>query len=300
VPKSNNTAATVLSRAQELVGKKPSTAKLMLSQIVLPPNQPRKHFDPAAMASLITSFAENGQLQPILVRPKGPNTYELIAGERRYRAAKALDWPELDVVVKDLDDDEARVYPLVENLERENLSEYEQTIYTVELLAAILKVSFDEARETIMRAYNHPEKVSDSILAQINTILERARAGKLSTFASNKLRLLNLPEDILIALNQGSITSSIAVLLGRIPNSKERAELLEQSKRGEVGAAGLRNRLRQDVAPNFRRRVQTTLSFFERKSLSSEVKAKSADALERLKAAVEELEQIAAEAKSNS
>lgn len=90
------------------------------------PYQPRKEFRPEELAELQASLQANGLLQPIVVRPAGTNSYELIAGERRLRAATQLGWPDIPVVVRDIDDRTLLTLALVENLQRADLNAVEE------------------------------------------------------------------------------------------------------------------------------------------------------------------------------
>jgi ParB family transcriptional regulator, chromosome partitioning protein len=117
-----------------------TTNILKLSQIKLPPSQPRKYFDPDALEQLKESIKIHGILQPLLVRPFNGN-YELIAGERRYRAAQELGLTEIPVHIRELSDNEARQLSLIENLQREDLNPLEETEAILDLL--VLRIGGD-------------------------------------------------------------------------------------------------------------------------------------------------------------
>jgi ParB/RepB/Spo0J family partition protein len=101
------------------------TQEVALAEISPNPRQPRTHFDDAALAELADSIKTNGLLQPILVRPRAAGGYEIVAGERRYRAATRAGLVRVPVVIRDLTDDEALALALVENLVREDISPLE-------------------------------------------------------------------------------------------------------------------------------------------------------------------------------
>jgi len=139
--------------------------------------QPRLHYSSDSLEELKASIKEKGILQPILVRPKGEK-YEVIAGERRLRAAQALGLIEVPVVIKDVSDNDALVLALVENIQREDLNAIEE--------AKAFKRLIDEFHLT-------QEQVADSV-------------GKNRSTVSNILRLLRLPESIQDSVAQGKIT----------------------------------------------------------------------------------------------
>ena len=123
-----------------------------VSDIRLPEKQPRRYFSPQAMESLITSIREHGILQPILVRPLEPgNIYQLVAGERRYRAAQVIGLTEIPVIVRNLSDINAVQVALLENLQREDLNPVEET----EAILHLLSVNLSFSKEEVISLLNH-------------------------------------------------------------------------------------------------------------------------------------------------
>lgn len=141
-------------------------------------DQPRKSFDAESLAGLADSISANGLLQPILVRKNG-DRYEIIAGERRFRASKLAGLNEIPVIVTDADDLAAAKYALIENLQREDLNPYEE--------AAAFRSLMDE--------YNLSQ---EEISIQI---------GKSRSAIANSLRLLDLPDEVIKMLVDGTITA---------------------------------------------------------------------------------------------
>ena len=139
--------------------------------------QPRKYFDPEAISELAQSIAERGVLQPILVRPSGDG-YELIAGERRWRAAQEARLHRIPAVVRELDDSATSEIALIENIQREDLSAIEE--------AAGYK-------QLIERFGHRQEEVAKLV-------------GKSRSHVTNLLRLLDLPQDVREMLLRGDIT----------------------------------------------------------------------------------------------
>lgn len=177
-----------------------------LSLSRLRPNryQPRKVFEPAKIEELATTISEHGLLQPIVVRKADGDCYEIIAGERRFRAVKSLGWSAIPAIVRDMDDDTTAALALIENLQREQLSPIEEA-----------------------EAY-------DRLLA-LNGLTQDALAkslGKSQSTIANKLRLLKLPEDVKQALRDRRINERHARAL--LPLKEEGlqlqvlAEVLEQ------------------------------------------------------------------------
>ena len=150
-------------------------------------DQPRKHFDEEALAQLATSIAAHGLLQPILVREIPNGRYQIIAGERRWRACKMAGLTEIPAIVMDYDEAEAAQVALIENIQRENLNPLEEAM---------------AYRALIERFGMTQEALSE-------------RIGKSRPAIANALRLLDLPEEILPLLRDGSITAGHArTLLG--------------------------------------------------------------------------------------
>ncbi len=155
---------------------------LRLSQIDPAKNQPRKHFDEAALASLADSIAANGVLQPILVRPVGVDRYVIVAGERRWRASKLAGLSEIPVIISDMDEKTAAQIALIENIQRENLNPIEEAMG---LLA--LSAEYGMTQEDIS-----------------------ARVGKSRSAIANAIRLLDLPKDVQALVISGSLSAGHA------------------------------------------------------------------------------------------
>jgi len=150
-------------------------------------SQPRRHFDEAEMAELTASVRAQGLLQPVLLRrdPADPARFELVAGERRWRAAQAAQLHEIPALVKELSDREALEAALVENLQRQDLSALEEA----------------SAYQRLVDDFGHTqEKVADAL-------------GKSRSHVANTIRLLELPEEVKAWLEEGKLTPGHARLL---------------------------------------------------------------------------------------
>ncbi len=172
-----------------------------ISSIRPNPLQPRTRFDEEAMASLASSIREVGVLQPILVREAAPDDYELIAGERRWRAARRAGLQTMPVLVQTVSDVHSLEQALVENLHREDLNALEE--------AAAFQQLVDEFD------YTH-EQVA-------------ARVGKSRTTVTNTLRLLQLPAGVQRALADGTISAGHARALLGTPDRTFQEELAKRA-----------------------------------------------------------------------
>lgn len=160
--------------------------ELAVSQIEPNPNQPRDHFDEESLVALTASITELGVLQPVLVRPLGDDRFELIAGERRWRAAKRAGLPRIPAVVREIDDVASLEQAIVENLHRQDLNALEEAAAYQQLID-----EFHLSHEDVAR-----------------------RVGKSRSAVSNTLRLLQLPPGIqkLVAQKQLSAGHARALL----------------------------------------------------------------------------------------
>ena len=172
-------------------------AKLPLGQIQQNPRQPRRKVDAEALSGLAESVRAQGIIQPVVVRPIEGGRYELIAGERRWRAAKAAGLATVPALVRDTDDRESLLLALVENVAREDLSAVEEA-----------------------RAY---ALLQDEFEFSLGDVAERVGRSKPSV--SNRLRLLELPDDLLDLVERGSLSEGHARAVLAVPGNEERRAL---------------------------------------------------------------------------
>lgn len=137
--------------------KADSTQNVPLKQIHIAATQPRRYFDPKALSELAESIKQHGILQPLLVRPRARTGYELVAGERRYRAAKECGLKDVPVVVRELSNEAAFQLALIENLQREDLNPVEETEGILHLLAIRLGRDAGEI-PPLLRRLQHERK----------------------------------------------------------------------------------------------------------------------------------------------
>ena len=162
-------------------------SKLKISLVDPKRDQPRKFFDKEALEDLAASIAENGLLQPILVREYGEGRYQIIAGERRFRASKLAGLTEIPAIVLDRDDKKAAQIALIENIQREDLNPLEEA-----MAYKALAEEYDMTQEELSQ-----------------------KVGKSRSAIANTLRLLDLPDEILTLVASKELSAGHArTLLG--------------------------------------------------------------------------------------
>ncbi|MBD1932577.1 MULTISPECIES: ParB/RepB/Spo0J family partition protein [Cyanophyceae] len=210
----------------------PSTSKAPIDKIRHPLKQPRRYFAPDKLAQLVKSVKEHGILEPLLVRPLEAGEYELVAGERRLRAARDAGLTEVPIVSRALDDKQALQIALMENLQREDLNPLEETEAVLELLAIVLELDTREVVSVLHQSYNAKQRgieLNQNVLIQLEKIesllssIGRFNAG---TFRSSRLPLLNLPSDVLEALRKGELEYTKAMAIARVKDEQLRSDLL--------------------------------------------------------------------------
>lgn len=217
-------------------------ARLPLGQIKPNPRQPRRRVDAEALGGLAESVRAQGVVQPIVVRPVGAAAYEIIAGERRWRAARAAGLATVPAVVRETDDRESLVLALVENVARENLTAVEEA-----------------------RAY---ALLQDEFGLTLGEVAERVGRSKPSV--SNRLRLLELPDDVLDCVERGQLSEGHARAVLSVPGNDERRALMRKIIRDGLSVraaeraarwAGARTRPRRSapVDPELVARARTAL-----------------------------------------
>lgn len=177
---------------------------LRLSEIEPNRSQPRTNFDQDALSELADSIAKRGLIQPIIVRPTSSGAYQIVAGERRWRACRMAGLDEVPVVIKELDDRSYYEIALIENLQREDLNAVEEA----------------QGYKTLIENYGlTQEQVAESV-------------GKSRSAVTNSLRLLNLSEDALKSLENGEITAGHARAILSAANDEMSSQMLIAAKCG--------------------------------------------------------------------
>ena len=194
---------------------------LRVSQIEPNRNQPRKQFSEEAVTSLAESIREHGMLQPILVRPYIDGQYQIVAGERRWRAARMLGLDEVPVIIKDITDVEAMQMALIENLQRENLNPIEEAT-GYKRLSEEFNMKQDDIAKTV---------------------------GKSRSSIANMLRILTLPEEVREMLVNGEISVGHAKALLSIDDEEVQIEAARRAKDGSFTVRHI-EKLAQSLAEN--------------------------------------------------
>lgn len=179
-----------------------SLKNIDINKIIVNKQQPRTVFDEEKIEELSNSIKENGLIQPIIVRKKDKK-YEIIAGERRYRACKMAGMKEISCIVEDYNDQEVSTLAIIENIQREDLSPIEEA----------------RAYQSLIHEYHY----NQSELAKI--------VGKKQSTIANKLRLLKLNEDVIFAVDRKQITERHARALLSVDKDKQVGILKEVLKK---------------------------------------------------------------------
>lgn len=173
--------------AEENVNKENTITFIKISLIDPKSDQPRKYFDEAALADLAESIRENGLLQPILVREYGDGRYQIIAGERRFRACRIAGLSEIPAIIMDRDDKNAAQIALIENIQREDLNPLEEAM----------------AYRSLREEYGMTQEELSY------------KVGKSRSAIANSLRILELPEEVLVMIASKELSAGHArTLLG--------------------------------------------------------------------------------------
>ena len=175
------------------------SVRLSINEIEPNRDQPRKIFEEQALAELSASIKEHGVLQPLLVRPMADGSYRLVAGERRYRAARMAVVTEVPVTIREMTDEEESIFALIENLHREDLNAIEEA----------------QGIKTLIDTFGFTQEEA----AQ--------KVGKSRTAVTNSLRLLNLPEDISNLVRDGKISMGHARALLSFEDAAEASRVAQ-------------------------------------------------------------------------
>lgn len=209
------------------------TATVNIDKIRLSAKQPRRYFDPEKLGQLVQSVKEHGILQPLLVRAVN-GEYELVAGERRLRAAKEAGLTEVPIITKELSDHQTLQIALLENLQREDLNPVEETEGILELLCIELDVNYGEVISILNQVANAKKRnleLTENVSRQLEIVeLVLQGVGRFSaeSFRTSRLPLLNLPDDVLETLRQGKLEYTKARAIAKLKDEDERRELLDK------------------------------------------------------------------------
>jgi ParB family chromosome partitioning protein len=232
----DNDGADATSADEKVVSRNISggLANLATASIEPHPDQPRRHFDEAALEELAASIAARGVIQPVIVRPLAGGRYQLVAGERRWRAAQKAQVHEIPALIRDLNERDVMALALIENIQREDLNPVEEA-----------------------RAYHRLAEAEGLTQAEIAQLVEKSRSH-----VANLQRLLSLPEAVLEHLEAGRLTMGHArALIGQETaemfaklaiakklSVREVEKLVRKAAKGERGGAARQQRTARDPA----------------------------------------------------
>ena len=192
----------LLSKTNENVLNEVGVKKINISQIKPNPNQPRKNFNEDELKELASSIKSQGLIQPIIVKDSENNQYQIVAGERRWRASQLAGLHEIECVIKDIKDAQVLEAALIENIQREDLNVIEEA--------------------NAYKGLIHLKEINNENLSKL--------IGKSSSHISNTIRLLELDKKIQEMVINGQLTMGHARALIGVPNAYEKAKQIIEKK----------------------------------------------------------------------
>ena len=198
-----------------------TVTRLKISQVDPKSDQPRKYFDKNALEELASSIVENGLLQPILVREYGEGRYQIIAGERRFRASKLAGITEIPAIVLERDDKKAAQIALIENVQREDLNPLEEAM-----------------------AYKSLAEEYDMTQEELSL-----KVGKSRSAIANMIRLLDLPDEILTLVASRELSAGHARTLLGVKNPEDMILLAERTVEEDLSVRVLEEEVKRINKP---------------------------------------------------
>ena len=227
-----------------------SAMTLKISEVEPNRDQPRKHFDDEALRALADSILQHGVIQPLLVRPMANGSYQIVAGERRWRACRMAGIDEVPVIVREMDDGKTMQIALIENLQREGLNAIEEA----------------EGYETLMEDYDMTqEEVSKTV-------------GKSRSAVANALRLLSLPEKVSEYVKNGQLSAGHARALLSLSDAAEIETLAQKVIRTGMSVRDVEKAVKPQ---NPKSQKQKTLSLSEDEKFYLQMQAAAAEEFAR-------------------
>lgn len=201
---------------EDNINESQGTQTIRMSEIEPNKSQPRRHFDENAITTLADSIRQHGLIQPILVRSTGTG-YQIVAGERRWRACRMLGMSEIPAVVKEFSDSETAQIALIENIQREDLNPIEEAA----------------AYKELMENYNMTqEELSKAV-------------GKSRSAIANAVRLLNMPEKVQELLRKGELSAGQAKAIAAAESEEQMIDLAERAANGQITVRAIEKLLAQ-------------------------------------------------------
>jgi ParB family chromosome partitioning protein len=267
---------------------------LPLAHIRPTASQPRRYFDRREMARLVDSVRRHGVLQPILVRPLTEGDYELVSGERRFRAAREAGLTVIPAVVRAMSAEMAAEFALIENLQRADLNPLEQTEGILRLIALRLDCSPRQVISLLYRMHNSSaeDAADDREQAVVLDTFRSLGTMTWESFLKNRLPLLNLPSDLAEPLREGRLAYTKAKALARIKDRTRRQHLLQQVLAEDLPLSRIRALAEEGLLPaeEAPQRLSSLYRQFKKQRPWEDPRKR-----ERLLALLAELEQLASE-----
>lgn len=239
----------------QVSSKAKTETTLPVSVIVRDYNQVRRWFDPEKQAGLTASIKEVGIRERLWVRPLPDGQYQLIAGERRFRAALDARLAEVPVEILEIDDELALTLSLLENLQREDLNPVEEAEGILRLLAKRIDGTVESATSLLYKMKNHQQglvsgNVSPNEKFQVVESVF-STVGRISwlSFVRTRLPLLKLPEDVLEVLRQGQIEYTKAIAIAGVKEETVRQALLRETIELNLSLSSIKTRIKT-LRPN--------------------------------------------------
>lgn len=220
-----------------------SAVTLDINEIEPNRDQPRKYFNETALDELAKSIEKNGIIQPLLVRPLSDGSYQLIAGERRWRAARKAGLTEVPVTIREMTDEEADVFALIENLQREDLNPVEEA----------------KGLKSLIETYGFTQETAAD------------RVGKSRTAVTNTLRLLKLPSPVLDLLSQGKLSQGHSKAILGLGSEEEMITVAERTVKEELSVRQVEKLVKsmaQGKKENSPKRTKTRDSYYDEVELA--------------------------------
>lgn len=219
-----------------------------LSAVRFNSKQPRKFFDPVSLEDLAHSIRQKGLLEPIIVR-RAADGYEVVAGERRTRAARLAGLDEVPAIVVDIDDREALEIAITENLQREDLNAVEETEAVIGLLEVTLGVSRKNVVGLLQSLYAEERgrassrKVDPRHREVALDVFRRVGRFGITSFVSNRLPILDFPGELLDAIRDGQIEFTKAQAIARVKDKDAQRQLLKETISDNLTLSQIRRRI---------------------------------------------------------
>jgi ParB family transcriptional regulator, chromosome partitioning protein len=242
--------------------------------------QPRRSFNAEKLEQLTASIKVYGILEPLIVRETDNGCYELVAGERRLRAAKAAGLTEIPVIIRHFTNEQAIEIALLENLQRDDLNPIDETEGILDLLEQTLHCSKDKVVSLLNQAANSKrrnQELNEETIHKLSKIDDLfLKIGRLNreSFRTNRLPLLNLPEDILKVLREGELTYTKAKAIAQL-ELENRQQLVKIAIDENLSLSQIRTRVQAIKGIDNKKRGPTTLGFIDESKIVIEKEASS-------------------------